>query len=68
MWISKYKYDRIIARLNALEEETSIPIAPTDLKVGRVVKMLLDHFGLHVERPMCFDRLAQKGGPERGSQ
>ena len=66
MWISRNKYERIIERLNALEDATYCPAAYSDTKIGRLVKMMLDHLGLHVERTFQHDRLAKKGEPERG--
>lgn len=66
MWISKEKYQRIIDRLNALEDATYCPAGHPDTKLGRVVKMMLDHLGLSIERPLPYDRLVKKGGPERG--
>jgi hypothetical protein len=66
MWISKAKYERIIERLDALEEATYCPAGHFDSKIGRIVKMILDHLSLSIERPLPYDRLVKKGGPERG--
>jgi hypothetical protein len=65
MWISKAKYNRIIDRLDALEEATYCPAGHPDSKIGRILKMVLDHLGLSIERPLPYDRLVKKGGPER---
>lgn len=64
MWIRKAKYDRIIERLDKLEKDTWCPKGLSDSKVGRIVGMILDHLGLHIERPQPTDRLVKNGGPE----
>lgn len=66
MWISKYKYDRIIARLDELESATQVRGTGLGFHVGAAVKLLMDHLGLHHERTFPYDRLVKKGGPERG--
>lgn len=66
MWITRTEYRRILERLDALEDKTYCPAGGPDTKVGRVLKMVLDHLGLSIERPLPYDRLVKKGGPERG--
>lgn len=68
MWINRERYFQILKRLDALEEATYCPAAYSDTKIGRLLKMLLDHLGLHIERTVQHDSLAKKGGPERGDQ
>jgi hypothetical protein len=65
MWISKYKYERIIARLDELESATRVP-ATGGMHVGTMVYLLMQHFKLSHERTLAQDRLVTKGGPERG--
>jgi len=64
MFISRKEYNRIIERLDALEDATRCPTGYPDTKLGRVVQLLLHHLGLTIERPLPYDRLVQKGGPE----
>jgi hypothetical protein len=64
MWISKRKYDRIIARLDELETQTDVPYST--IHVGVLVGLLMDHLKVRPEKTMPVTRLVQKGGPERG--
>lgn len=66
MWISRKKLAQIEDRLLKLEDATYCPAGQPDTKVGRIVKMILDHLSLSIERPLPYDRLVKKGGPERG--
>jgi hypothetical protein len=64
MWLSRRKYDRIIARLDELETQTSVPYST--IHVGVLVQLLMDHLKVRPEKTLPVTRLIEKGGPERG--
>jgi hypothetical protein len=64
MWISRKKYDKIIARLEELETQTDVPCS--SIHVGVLVRLILDHLNVRPEKTMPVTRLVTKGGPERG--
>lgn len=64
MWISRYRYERLMDRIEALEKAVDVPY--TSAPVGKLTRMLMDHFGLHYRRHTPADELVKKGGPERG--
>lgn len=63
MWISKYKYNRIIERLDNLERAADVPY--TSAPVGRLMRMLMDHLGVNHRRTEAHDEIVKKGGPEK---
>lgn len=65
MWISRKEHDAILKRLCELERNVYCPAAYHDTGIGRLMKMVIDHLGLHIERTLQHDRLVKKGGPER---
>lgn len=64
MWLSKKKYERILARLDELESATRVPCTG-GMHVGAMVFLLMDHFKLSHHRSLPRDELRVKGGPER---
>lgn len=64
MWISQSKYERLVERLEAVEKAVDVPY--TSAHVGGLMRLLLDHLGLHYRRSDPVQELVKKGGPERG--
>lgn len=66
MWISRYKYERIIARLDELETATRVPGPGYGLHIGAVLYLLMEHLKVYPWVTPQRTEIKQKGGPEHG--
>lgn len=64
MWISRKKYEKIIARLEELEAATRVHGPGYGIHIGVLLTLLMDHLKVYPWTRTERVELRQKGGPE----
>ena len=60
MWISRKEYNRLLERIGDLERATRVPCLHSDVGIGQLVYMLMQHLNLYFNRQRQKDELVKR--------